>query len=959
VSLTSGVRTARATATKLDDTTSTIEAIGPSGLQVSSTVRSEDWTTVYPTGMRVAGTVAKHPKFGDQAPYVDSVTVTTPSGLAHRVTARETYEPIDEPQRVISRTTVNGHEWSSTLDLSTGVVSGVSPVGRVSQSEINALGQVMRTLGPNVLPTTYHYDARGRIEYTQQGDRDLHLEYDEHGAVRVVRDHDDPTTVYVAYTNDAIGRPTSIRPAATSHPISLQYDVSSNVTSLTTPRDDEHKMGYVNGALLDFYDAPPLGDPPMADRTRYEYNAHDQLAKIRTPAGQEIWFGYDEPSGRLGHVVEPGRTITLQHDAATGMLQGVDSTDGTALGFTYDGELPVFVTSSGVVSGAVSWTYNQDHSLHTESAANRTVVYQYDDDGLVSVAGEMTVHTDPNDGRLTGTTLAGVSDTLGYNEYGEVDRYRLVYGSETTPRYESDYEHDALGRIMTVRETVREADGSVRSTKARRYAYHPRGWLHQVYRLEPGGEETLLEAYTYDRNGNRTHGGAVHDAQDRLTQDNQYTYGYDGNGALARKSGAELTTTMHDVHGRLVSVASEGEPVVTYRLDALGRRIAKLVDGQVRYRLLYRSGLQPVAMQDGDGNDTARFVYAIGRNVPDYMIALESGGDVVYRIVTDERGSVRMVVRVSDGWVAQYMDYDEWGVVVEDTSEGYQPFGYAGGLYDPDTGLVHFGARDYDPQLGRWTSKDPIRFAGGDIGLYSYVGGDPINRVDPSGLVWWALINDDVRSFVFDTYAKVGFTVVDLLLGGSSANAPEGLTASRENSLRPEETLVRTAAGVVMVAPVARAAVAMVGQGLSRAAARGRGKVFFMDDGVLAPGQLAGTTASGEIYVAHARVFAAEARALGIPFRQLVRRTLRHELVHRFFAVPGLRGRIGMLGYKHSNLLKALEEGIAEGYGARSIGAGLREPFIPGQNVSRLGLGLEAGAYFGGIGTAIYLGATQ
>ncbi len=78
--------------------------------------------------------------------------------------------------------------------------------------------------------------------------------------------------MYVAYTNDAIGRPTSIRPAATSHPILLQYDVSSNMTSLTTPRDDEHRMGYVNGALLDFYDAPPASDLPMADRTRYEFN---------------------------------------------------------------------------------------------------------------------------------------------------------------------------------------------------------------------------------------------------------------------------------------------------------------------------------------------------------------------------------------------------------------------------------------------------------------------------------------------------------------------------------------------------------------------------------------------------------------------------------------------------------------------------------------------------------------
>jgi len=72
--------------------------------------------------------------------------------------------------------------------------------------------------------------------------------------------------------------------------------------------------------------------------------------------------------------------------------------------------------------------------------------------------------------------------------------------------------------------------------------------------------------------------------------------------------------------------------------------------------------------------------------------------------------------------------------VVSDTSPGFQPFGFAGGLYDPLTGLVRFGARDYDAETGRWTAKDPIRFDGGDGNLYAYVGNDPVNRVDPSGL---------------------------------------------------------------------------------------------------------------------------------------------------------------------------------------------------------------------------------
>ena len=54
--------------------------------------------------------------------------------------------------------------------------------------------------------------------------------------------------------------------------------------------------------------------------------------------------------------------------------------------------------------------------------------------------------------------------------------------------------------------------------------------------------------------------------------------------------------------------------------------------------------------------------------------------------------------------------------------------------YDFDTKLVRFGARDYDPTIGRWTTKYPIGFAGGDTNLYAYVGGNPMSYSDPTGL---------------------------------------------------------------------------------------------------------------------------------------------------------------------------------------------------------------------------------
>jgi RHS repeat-associated protein len=145
---------------------------------------------------------------------------------------------------------------------------------------------------------------------------------------------------------------------------------------------------------------------------------------------------------------------------------------------------------------------------------------------------------------------------------------------------------------------------------------------------------------------------------------------------------------------------------------------------------VYKDFLNPVAEVDNDDNVVSVFIYGTRRHVPDYMVK----NGVTYRIITDHLGSVRLVVNNNNGSIAQRIDYDEWGRVVLDTNPGFQPFGFAGGLYDPDTGLVRFGFRDYDAETGRWLAKDPIFFAGGQANLYLYCHGEPVNWIDPAGL---------------------------------------------------------------------------------------------------------------------------------------------------------------------------------------------------------------------------------
>jgi RHS repeat-associated protein len=183
------------------------------------------------------------------------------------------------------------------------------------------------------------------------------------------------------------------------------------------------------------------------------------------------------------------------------------------------------------------------------------------------------------------------------------------------------------------------------------------------------------------------------------------------------------------VLGNLRQVTLPDGTAIDYVIDGQNRRIGKKRNNVLEQGFLYQDSLKPTAELDGNNQIVSRFVYATGANVADFMIK----GGATYRLIKDHLGSPRLVVDIATNNVMQQMNYDVWGKVIQDSNPGFQPFGYAGGLYDRDTGLVRFGARDYDDETGRWTAKDPIGFGGGNTNLYGYVVNDPVNLVDPTG----------------------------------------------------------------------------------------------------------------------------------------------------------------------------------------------------------------------------------
>jgi RHS repeat-associated protein len=285
------------------------------------------------------------------------------------------------------------------------------------------------------------------------------------------------------------------------------------------------------------------------------------------------------------------------------------------------------------------------------------------------------------------------------------------------------------------------------TTRTRCYGYDAAGRLESVSDAFDAGAKActglLLEAYSYDANDNRVSAinsagivdGAevVVDEQDRLLEYGGLRYSYTENGELDIKedsSTGDVWDFDYDAAGNLVGVELPSGDLIEYVLDARNRRIGKKVNGVLAQGLLYEGQLDPVAELDSSGNLVSRFVYASRVNVPDYMVR---DGEA-YRLLSDHLGSVVAVVEVDSGQVVQRIQYDTWGRVLLDTNPGFQPFGFAGGLWDADTGLLRFGARDYDPETGRWTSRDPLAFAGGGTNLFAYALNSPVQLIDPAGI---------------------------------------------------------------------------------------------------------------------------------------------------------------------------------------------------------------------------------
>lgn len=251
-------------------------------------------------------------------------------------------------------------------------------------------------------------------------------------------------------------------------------------------------------------------------------------------------------------------------------------------------------------------------------------------------------------------------------------------------------------------------------------------------------DDRLIEYYEYGKQGERLvsdtlHSGEiiyVYDDKLRLIQAGDTSYTYNAYGSLAeKKDNNQITKYEYLSNGQLCKVVLPDGRIIEYVFDKRGVRTAKKVNGKVVEKYIWKDFSTLEAITDSKGKN----IWTFNHDEDASQIVAVFEGKKFY-LASDQVGSVFMVADDQGNEVKRII-YDSFGNVLIDTKEQlYLPLGFASGLTDKDTGLVHFGFREYDPEVGRFTAQDPLGYGGGDVDVYGYCWDDPINFVDREGL---------------------------------------------------------------------------------------------------------------------------------------------------------------------------------------------------------------------------------
>ncbi len=642
-------------------------------------------------------------------------------------------------------------------------IQSVDALGKITSFEYNAAGNQTKIRDPNSVGEDCTYDALGRdLTCTDTANDETSSSYDDGGNKISFTDAKDETT---DYQFDARGRQIKITDRLGGE-TEFAYTDTGQLSSLTDAEDDVTSYTYndAGGKLTETY-------PDHTAATSPGDSGYGIVTFTRDPAGRVL-----RKEDQLGD------TVTYTYDLAGRLTDrdyrtSANSPSGTIADsdtFTFDAASRMLTADSERYDNTVTYTYDDAGRKATEAIEIDSVTYTITT--AYNEAGQVTGYTYPDGTEVDRTYTARGQledidvdstnvDTRTYDDGGRMLTSEYDNGVKETRAYNNDntlssitYTGASIGNLSygwdenknktseSITGTMSDYGFTVGSS-----GYDDEDRLVNWERDDTNLDQSWSLSLVGDWNSitenlstqSRTH-GAAHELLTAASA--SISHDVKGNMTVipaVLRSGSDPLSLSWDFDNRLtgVDVDDDSSDDVTYEYDALGRRVQR--DDGTDETIFVQNGQQTFADYDSGAAATSPnycYIYASYIDEPIMRIGHTGGGEHYYHrnqqysivAFSDQNGNIKE--RYSYTAYGKLGIYDPGGVARSSSNYGNR-YTYTGREWDEDLELYHYRARMYDPLSGRFCSRDPIGFVGSKWNVYQYVGGAPLDRADPSGMV--------------------------------------------------------------------------------------------------------------------------------------------------------------------------------------------------------------------------------